>query len=114
MQGINTLYEVIVLTWTFISQGAVENVLERSSHLQLCDGSVVALDDRTRELLHDKLNRMSSKALRCLAFAYKEDLVEFNSYDGEGHHAHSLLLDPTNYASIESGLIFVGMVGLRV
>ena len=105
---------VLISNYEFGFQGAVENVLERSSHLQLSDGSVIELDDHTRALLQAKLNVMSSKALRCLAFAYKEDLGVFNSYDGEGHHAHNQLLDPINYASIESGLVFVGMVGLRV
>lgn len=94
-------------------KGAVENVLERSSHVQLSNGSVISLDNATREFLLAKLSAMSSKALRCLAFAYKEDLGELNSYDGERHPAHGLLLEPNNYSSIEKDLIFVGMVGLR-
>ncbi|KAH7425778.1 hypothetical protein KP509_11G070300 [Ceratopteris richardii] len=94
-------------------KGAVENILERSSYVQLSDGTVVTLDGATRERLLSKLNAMSSKALRCLAFAYKEDLGNLSSYDGEGHLAHAVLLDPTNYSTIESGLVFVGMVGLR-
>eukprot|EP00250_Pteridium_aquilinum_P007551 c17239_g1_i1 orf=372-3581(-) len=94
-------------------KGAVENILERSSYLQLSNGSVVRLDGKARELLLQKLNDMSSKALRCLAFAYKEDLGDLNSYDGESHPAHGLLLDPNNYSGIESDLVFVGMVGLR-
>lgn len=94
-------------------KGAVENLLERSSHVQLSSGAIVPLDNRTRERLLTKLNTMSSKALRCLAFAYKEDLGDLNSYDGERHPAHGLLLDPANYSAIESDLIFVGMVGLR-
>eukprot|EP00262_Sarcandra_glabra_P011681 TRINITY_DN2859_c0_g3_i1.p1 TRINITY_DN2859_c0_g3~~TRINITY_DN2859_c0_g3_i1.p1 ORF type:complete len:510 (-),score=84.30 TRINITY_DN2859_c0_g3_i1:121-1590(-) len=56
---------------------------------------------------------MSTAALRCLGFAYKEDLSEFATYDGEGHPAHKFLLDPSNYLSIESNLIFVGLAGLR-
>eukprot|EP00249_Psilotum_nudum_P024965 c29334_g1_i2 orf=1346-4747(+) len=94
-------------------KGAVENVLDRSSFLQLSDGSVVNFEDSARDQLLAKLNIMSSKALRCLAFAYKEDLGDFNFYDGEDHPAHKILLDPANYAGIESNLIFVGMVGLR-
>lgn len=34
-------------------------------------------------------------------------------YSGEGHPGHRLLLDPNNYEAIETGLVFVGMVGLR-
>lgn len=61
------------------------------------------------------LNEMTSEALRCLGFAYKNELREFDTYDGsEDHPAHKLLLSPSNYSLIESELIFVGFVGLRV
>lgn len=94
-------------------KGAVENLLERSSYVQLLDGSVVALDETTKQIILQTLDLMSSTALRCLGFACKEDLSDFATYDGEHHPAHKLLLDPSNYASIESDLIFVGFVGLR-
>ncbi|CAA7389554.1 unnamed protein product [Spirodela intermedia] len=94
-------------------KGAVENLLERSTYLQLLDGSIATLDERSRKLILRELQAMSSKALRCLGFAYKIDLSEFATYDGEYHPAHRLLLDPSNYSSIESDLIFVGFVGLR-
>jgi len=57
---------------------------------------------------------MSSKGLRCLGFAYKDDLGEFSDYYAETHPAHKKLLDPANYSEIESNLVFVGIVGLRV
>ncbi|KAJ7556513.1 hypothetical protein O6H91_05G086600 [Diphasiastrum complanatum] len=94
-------------------KGAVENLLERSSFLQLKDGTVVEMDEFSRDSLVAKLNILSSKALRCLAFAFKEELGEFSSYDGENHPAHRKLLDPVNYADIESDLIFAGIVALR-
>lgn len=96
-------------------QGAVENVLERSTKIQLLDGSVLPLDENTRKLILDALQKMSTGALRCLGFAYKDELHEFETYDGdEDHPAHELLLNPSNYSAIESNLIFVGLVGLRV
>ncbi|XP_078435457.1 calcium-transporting ATPase 1, endoplasmic reticulum-type-like [Wolffia australiana] len=94
-------------------KGAVESLLERSTHIQLLDGSVVMLDETSRKLILDELLDMTSNALRCLGFAYKTDLSEFADYDGEFHPAHKLLLDPSNYASIESNLIFAGLAGLR-
>nr|CAB3463717.1 unnamed protein product [Digitaria exilis] len=94
-------------------KGAVETLLERSSHIQLKDGSVVPLDEKAKKILLASLHEMSTKALRCLGFAYKEDLAEFATYDGENHPAHKLLLDPANYAAIETDLIFAGLVGLR-
>ncbi|XP_010253395.1 PREDICTED: calcium-transporting ATPase 4, endoplasmic reticulum-type-like [Nelumbo nucifera] len=98
---------------TLLVKGAVENVLERSSYMQLCDGTVVRLDQSSRDLILQSLNEMSTTALRCLGFAYKEP-SEFATYDGdENHPAHDLLLKPSNYSFIESDLIFVGLVGLR-
>ncbi|KAL2899129.1 Calcium-transporting ATPase 4 endoplasmic reticulum-type [Bienertia sinuspersici] len=61
----------------------------------------------------DSLHEMSASALRCLGFAYKEDLGDFADYNGEEHPAHELLLTPSNYSSIESNLIFVGFAGIR-
>lgn len=96
-------------------QGAVENLLERSSFIQLLDGSTVELDKYSKDLILQVLREMSTDALRCLGFAYKEELPEFATYNGdEDHPAHQLLLNPSNYSSIESNLIFVGLVGLRV
>jgi P-type Ca2+ transporter type 2C len=47
-------------------------------------------------------------------FAYKDELAEFATYDGEDHAAHKYLLDPSYYSSIESNMIFCGFFGLRV
>ncbi|XP_043699734.1 calcium-transporting ATPase 1, endoplasmic reticulum-type-like [Telopea speciosissima] len=99
---------------SLLVKGAVENLLERSSHVQLLDGSVVKMNQSSRDLILRSLNEMSTTALRCLGFAYKEEIAEFDTYDGdEDHPAHKLLLNPSNYSSIESDLIFVGLVGLR-
>ncbi|KAF2324914.1 hypothetical protein GH714_021235 [Hevea brasiliensis] len=93
-------------------KGAVESLLERSSHVQLADGSLVPIDEPCRQLLLSRLLEMSSKGLRCLGLAYN-DLGEFSDYYAENHPAHKKLLDPACYSSIESDLVFVGVVGLR-
>ncbi|MCI21825.1 calcium-transporting ATPase 4 endoplasmic reticulum-type-like, partial [Trifolium medium] len=94
--------------------GAVENVLDRSSKVQLRDGSIVKLDNNAKNLILQALHEMSTSALRCLGFAYKDELTNFEGYNGnDDHPAHQLLLDPSNYSSIENELIFVGLVGLR-
>ncbi|XP_072982750.1 calcium-transporting ATPase, endoplasmic reticulum-type [Typha latifolia] len=94
-------------------KGAVETILERSSFAQLADGSVVPLDEPCRQLIMLNVIEMSSKGLRCLGFAFKDDLGEFSDYYANTHPAHRKLLDPANYSEIESDLIFVGVVGLR-
>ncbi|KAK4272930.1 hypothetical protein QN277_021419 [Acacia crassicarpa] len=99
---------------SLLVKGAVENLLERSSKVQLRDGSVVKLDDNAKNLILQALHEMSTSALRCLGFAYKDDLPMFENYSGnDDHPAHQLLLYPSNYPSIESELIFAGLVGLR-
>ncbi|KAL9275609.1 Calcium-transporting ATPase 4, endoplasmic reticulum-type-like protein, partial [Drosera capensis] len=99
---------------TLLVKGAVESLLERSSFVQLADGSIVDLDEGTRNEILTSLEKMSKSALRCLGFAYKEDLTDFATYDGDHDHpAHQLLLNPSNYSSIESDLVFVGLAGLR-
>ncbi|CAO2824884.1 unnamed protein product [Amaranthus hypochondriacus] len=98
---------------SLLVKGAVENLLERSSFIQLLDGSIAELDQVTKNSILESLHKMSASALRCLGFAYKEDLGVFANYDGEEHHAHELLLNPSNYSSIESDLIFVGFAGIR-
>ncbi|KAL8208592.1 hypothetical protein R6Q57_008004 [Mikania cordata] len=98
---------------SLLVKGAVENLLERCSYIQLLDGSVVELDQRSKSVILDSLNEMSTGALRVLGFAYKDDPSEFTNYNGEEDHpAHNLLLDPTNYSSIESNLTFAGLAGL--
>ncbi|KAF3658775.1 Calcium-transporting ATPase 4, endoplasmic reticulum-type [Capsicum annuum] len=99
---------------SLLVKGAVENLLERSSYVQMQNGSVVELDRSSRNHILQSLHEMSSKALRVLGFAYKEDLPDFATYNGdEDHPAHELLLNPSNYPSIESDLIFVGLAGIR-
>ncbi|GAU35356.1 hypothetical protein TSUD_337480 [Trifolium subterraneum] len=99
---------------SLLVKGAVENVLDRSTKVQLRDGSIVKLDNNAKNLILQALHEMSTSALRCLGFAYKNELTSFEGYNGnDDHPAHQLLLDPSNYSSIENELIFVGLVGLR-
>ncbi|KAL6998284.1 Calcium-transporting ATPase 1, endoplasmic reticulum-type [Sarracenia purpurea var. burkii] len=99
---------------SLLVKGAVENLLERSTSVQLLDGSVVELDQGSRKVILQALDEMSTGALRCLGFAYKDAIPDFETYNGdEDHPAHELLLNPSNYSAIESDLTFVGLVGLR-
>ncbi|KAK6142055.1 hypothetical protein DH2020_013884 [Rehmannia glutinosa] len=109
---------VIVNSYTgkksLLVKGAVETLLERSSFVQLLDGSITELDQSLREVILESLHEMSTSALRVLGFAYRDELPEFATYNGdEDHPAHELLLNPANYSSIESNLVFVGLAGLR-
>ncbi|PIN05993.1 Ca2+ transporting ATPase [Handroanthus impetiginosus] len=94
-------------------KGAVESLLERSSYVQLADGSTCPIDEHCRQLLLSRLLEMSSKGLRCLGLAYKDELGELSDYYTASHPAHKKLVDHSCYSSIENGLIFVGVVGIR-
>ncbi|XP_035843290.1 calcium-transporting ATPase, endoplasmic reticulum-type-like isoform X2 [Helianthus annuus] len=59
-------------------KGAVESVLDCSSHVQLADGCVVEMDKSCRQLLLSRHVEMSSKGLRCLGLAYKDDAAGGN------------------------------------
>ena len=77
------------------------------------DGSIVTLDSETRRKLAQKIEDMADLSLRCLAFATKQDLGELAEYDGDRHPAHKLLLDPVNYAQVETDLTWLGVAGLQ-
>ncbi|CAI8596176.1 unnamed protein product [Vicia faba] len=94
-------------------KGVVESLLEQSLFMQLAEGSLVPIDDQCKGLLFQRLHEMSSKGLRCLGLACKDELGEFSNYSTDTHHAHKKLLDLTHYSSIESDFIFVDVVGLR-
>ena len=64
----------------------MENVLDRSSKIQLRDGSIVNLDDNARNLVLQALHEMSTSALRCLGFAYKDELPKFENYSISSTH----------------------------
>ncbi|GAA0170196.1 primary active transporter [Lithospermum erythrorhizon] len=100
-------------TSRLLVKGAVESLLDRCSYAQLSDGSIAPIDDACRKLLLLRQLEMSSKGLRCLGMAFKDDLGDFSDYNGIGHPAHKKLLDPALYNEIESDLVFVGVVGLR-
>ena len=88
--------------------------MERSSHVQLPDGSIIRMDEAIREIVLKMLHEMSSQGLRCLGFAFKDALVEFPDNCSAAHSAYKKLLDPVNYSAIESDLVFVGVIGLQV
>ena len=96
-------------------KGASECVLERCTHAILADGTRLALTKAAKDALLRTASEMADGALRVLSFAVKEGaaLGDLAAYTGEGHPAHAQLQNPENYEGIESGLTFVGMVGLR-
>lgn len=95
-------------------KGAAECVLERCTHIMASDGKVAPMSPATRANLSAHVDRCALKALRCLVAAQKMQLGEqLSSYDGDTHPGHKQLEDPGCYATIESGLTFLGLAALR-
>eukprot|EP00882_Tetradesmus_deserticola_P014711 GHRQ01015655.1.p1 GENE.GHRQ01015655.1~~GHRQ01015655.1.p1 ORF type:complete len:515 (+),score=214.33 GHRQ01015655.1:98-1642(+) len=98
-------------------KGAAECVLERCDRIMLPDGKVVTLTPAARAAVLETVNHMADNALRILAMARKTDLpAPLSGFDGDMHGnsaATKLLQDASQYADIESGMIFLGLAGLR-
>jgi len=77
------------------AKGAPEVILEKCTRYYTGD-SEEELDEARRESIRDKVEDMAERALRVLAFAYK-DTEESENYDQE---------------NIESDLVFLGLMGM--
>lgn len=98
-----------------LAKGAAECILERCNRCMMPDGSVVPMTPAIRSGIEEEISRMASSALRCLAIAHKTDLKDpLADFNGDSHHpAYTLLGDISNYSSIESDMVFLGLVGLQ-
>jgi Ca2+-transporting ATPase len=98
-------------------KGAPETVLPRCSRVRLADGAVVPMTDAWRNRLTEQFDGMASRPLRCLALAVKEgkELGPLATYRDEAPRPAQdrLLRDPSRFEGIESGMTFVGLVGIK-
>ncbi|KAL7546873.1 hypothetical protein ACHAWF_010197 [Thalassiosira exigua] len=95
-------------------KGAPEGLLARCTKVLQANGKVVKLDKAGTDVILAQQQRMSGRALRVLALAYKDLSGPLASYDGTPDHAASKVLseDTSTFAAIESDLTFVGLVGI--
>jgi P-type Ca2+ transporter type 2C len=100
---------------TLFVKGAPESLLARCSRVQEADGFVVDMTSAAREAILKENDGLAKQALRCLAIAVKTDgLGDLQDYDGsETHRAHAKLQDSNQFEGIESGLTFLGIVGIK-
>ena len=93
--------------YSLLVKGAPESVIERCDYVMLANGTSVPLTARTRAMLDDAVREMAggSSALRCLACALRHGL--------SAPPSALPLSEPAQFATIESGLTLVGVVGLR-
>ena len=95
-------------------KGAPEGLLARCDQILLANGKVVKLDKAGMEAILTQQTRMTGRALRVLALAYKDLSGDLGSYDGTPAHPATKILsqDHSVFVTIESGLTFVGLVGI--
>ena len=84
---------------TVYSKGSLESILRRSDRL-VTNGQVKPLSDEMRAGLIEANSRISGRAERTLAVAYKKISVEISELKG------------IDDGEIESGLVFLGIVGM--
>ena len=79
-----------------LTKGALDIMLEKCDRM-VGDNGIIPLSKDDREHIESTSRLMAKKALRVLAFAYKEMMA---------------LPDPISSETIESGLVFIGFVGM--
>ena len=123
-------------------KGAPDMLLQRCTHMKLADGKVVSLTPTLRAGLRVKIDAMAQRPLRTLGFAVKEPHqlpADLAIYAGGGQSAASegdnvsesatdnisdssstqdnslpaALKNPSQFASVESGLTWVGLTGIK-
>mmetsp|Transcript_46376 Transcript_46376/g.68467 ORF Transcript_46376/g.68467 Transcript_46376/m.68467 type:complete len:1040 (+) Transcript_46376:67-3186(+) len=95
-------------------KGAPEGILDRCNKVLLGSGKIVELSSQGRTALLKEMEHMAGNALRCLAVAYKDLSGPLGSYDGTREHpGQAILSQPAStYKTIESDLIWVGLIGM--
>jgi len=99
---------------TLVVKGQALSVLNQCTLVLLPSGEVAKMTPAFREKVLQTVEDLASRALRCLAMAYKpaESLGNLASYDGPNHPGHADLVHPELYNKVESDLTFVGIAGL--
>jgi Ca2+-transporting ATPase len=97
---------------SLFAKGAPEGIIERCKSIKLGNGNVEPMTPAIKKSIEAQVNAMAKNALRCIAFAIKEDLGDLATYNGPSHPAHKKLTITDNFASIESDMTFIGLVGI--
>mmetsp|Transcript_19664 Transcript_19664/g.27650 ORF Transcript_19664/g.27650 Transcript_19664/m.27650 type:complete len:1196 (-) Transcript_19664:95-3682(-) len=104
-------------------KGAPSMLIQRCTHVKNRDGTVMKLTGELRRAILAKTSELATRPLRCLALAVRENAhldrtlksyAPNNEANGDGTvHKHPLLSDTSKYIDIESGLVLVGIVGIK-
>jgi Ca2+-transporting ATPase len=84
--------------------------------VRLASGKTVSLTNELRHQIQAKLSEMAVRPLRCLGLAVKDsgDLGPLNKLaSDEAAAASPYLRNPSQFANIESNLVFLGIAGIK-
>ena len=92
-------------------KGAPGPLLRRCVRVKLRNGRVLPLTPEIREKLEDAVSSLGGRALRCLGLALRDgiDLPEIDLVPAPT----APVVEPKDFASVESDLTFVGLVGIK-
>ena len=94
-------------------KGAPNMILERCTHAKLRDGCIIPLDQMLKEQIKVATASFGDRALRCIGLAYsEEDRLDPSLLQRNGNY-DATLKDSNRFESIESGMTFVGLCGIR-
>ncbi|KAF7455912.1 sarco/endoplasmic reticulum Ca2+-ATPase [Cryptosporidium felis] len=95
-------------------KGAPEGIIERCNSFMMPDGTIEPITESFKTMVLGQVFTMADNVLRTLACAVKiDDLGDLSNYSGQPRtKGATLLSDPSNFASIETNLCFIGIVGI--
>jgi Ca2+-transporting ATPase len=87
-------------------KGAAELVLERCTHMMLANGKTEKMSAALRKACEAKIHDMATRPQRCLGLAMKSGMPSAEELPNQ-------LQNIADYRDIETGLVFVGIAGIK-
>ncbi|MCL2751372.1 MAG: cation-translocating P-type ATPase [Firmicutes bacterium] len=94
---------------TVFAKGGVDEILSCCTSVMTADG-VVPITDQMRRKIRDDNASMTSRALRVLAFAYKQMTDDKSQMTNKDHNNH--YLSSADNSALEQNLVFIGLAGM--
>ena len=94
-------------------KGAPGMLIQRCTHVKLRDGTIIPMSSQIRDQIDDTIGSIGDRALRCIGLALKDGKYLQPNLLKENQDYDNVLKDPSKFADIETGLTWVGMVGIK-
>ena len=94
-------------------KGAPGMLIQRCTHVKLRDGNIIPMSTQIRDQIDDTIGSIGDRALRCIGLALKDGKYLQPNLLKENQDYDNVLKDSSKFADIETGLTWVGMVGIK-